>query len=268
MRLSSFDKKSSFSCLSIVLLLNGLFLIWPAYSQNYGDVTVKKNSDGSIETYDRSDSAAPAPKRGSRSGYKRSTQKYNDGVVVRKNADGSIETFDSGAVSPSSHRSPAKYSSRSVSKYSDGVTVRKNPDGSIETFDTGSVASSRSHSTPHRAVGSSTGSSAGSKPPKSTAGSTGVHKFVHKYDKGVTVKKNPDGTIEVTGYTGGAPGPKEKSQSLVKAGSSAKSSASVRTGAVSKVRRRAARSPRGHGNYGDVKVIRNPDGSIETFDAN
>lgn len=264
MRLSSFEQKSSFSCLAIVLLLNGMFLIPPAYSQNYGDVTVKKNSDGSIETYDSSDSAAPAPRRSSRSGYKRSTQKYNDGVVVRKNADGSIETFDTGAVASSSHRSSAKNSSRSLSKYSDGVTVRKNPDGSIETFDTGSVTSSRSHSAaPHRTV-----SSARSKPPKSTAGSTGVHKFVHKYDKGVTVKKNPDGTIEVTGYTGVAPVASEKAQSNVKAGHSAKSSNSAKTGAVSKVRRRTAGRPKGHANYGDVKVIRNPDGSIETFDAN
>lgn len=237
MRLSSFSQASGFSFLVTALFLNGLFLILPACSQNYGDVTVKKNSDGSIETYDSSDSSAPAPRRGSRSGTKRSTQKYNDGVVVRKNADGSIETFDSGVVSSSSQRASAKRSTHSVSKSSDG----KSPV---------SAGSSRS------------------KPPKSGAGSTGVHKFVHKYDKGVTVKKNPDGTIEVTGYTGGTPGPKEKSQSPVKAGSSAKPSASAKTGAASRVKRRTARRPRGHGNYGDVRVIRNPDGSIETYDAN
>ncbi len=85
------------------LLLNGALLAPFALAQEFGDVTVKKNPDGSIETYDSSD--GPAPRGHSRSPYKRATQKYKDGVVVRKNADGSIETFDSGGGSSSPRRS-------------------------------------------------------------------------------------------------------------------------------------------------------------------
>lgn len=247
------------------LLFTGLFLSPYAVAQEFGDVTVKKNPDGSIETYDSSDGSAAAPRGRSRSSYKRSTQKYKDGVVVRKNADGSIETFDSGFTSSPRRTSASHASSHSVSKYSDGAAVKKSAHGSIET-------SGKSHSSP-----------AGSQ-----ASSNGVHKFVHKYSKGVTVKKNPDGTIEVIGFrsdvspAGGSADLKSKEKShssskssasgkagpSSKAGSLAKEHTSAKAGVASRTPRRTARKPRGHGNFGDVRVIRNPDGSIETYDAN
>ncbi len=239
----------------VSLLLNYAFLSLPAFSQQFGDVTVKKNPDGSIETYDSSDSASVAPRRQSRTSNKKSTQKYNDGVVVRKNADGSIETFDSGGGSPSPrHSSGGRSSSGSVSKSGE----QKKPGGAFET-------SGKSSSLPPRSHGSS--------------GS--VHKGVHKFPKGASVKMNPDGTIEVTeplpngDHTGSGkpPAPAKSSTSSkacvsAKTGLLAKAPPSAKTGTASKPKRRAAKRPRGHGNYGDVRVIRNPDGSIETYDAN
>ncbi|MCC7529170.1 MAG: hypothetical protein IT342_11635, partial [Candidatus Melainabacteria bacterium] len=132
---------------------------------------MKKNPDGSIETYDSSHSAPVPPRRQSRS-TKRSTQKCNDGVVVRKNADGSIETFDSGGGNPSARHSS---SGRSSSGFAGKSSQRKNPGVSIE----------------------SSGKSA-SFPPCAHGSSGSVHKGVHKFPKGASVKMNPDGTIEVT----------------------------------------------------------------------
>lgn len=72
-----------------------------------GGVVVRKNADGSIDTFDSSDPGAPGSggSAGSSTGSgkliygvhgqgKPYTRKHNDGVVVRRNADGSIETFD------------------------------------------------------------------------------------------------------------------------------------------------------------------------------
>lgn len=249
MRFSPFVKRSCIPVLAALLLLDGAFLSSPSLAQSYGDVTVRKNPDGSIETFDTSSSSAPAPRRGSSSGHRRGTQKYSDGVVVRKNADGSIETFDSGSGAVPRHSPGRSTSSRAASKYGEGLTAQKKSGNSTPT------------------------------PPKSKASSTSVHKFVHKYSKDVTVKKNPDGTIEVIGFEG-APAPKGKSQSSAKVTSSAKSSSTSKLGATSKsssstkagsaarTKHHSARKPRGHGNFGDVRVIRNPDGSIETYDSN
>ncbi|PZM79261.1 MAG: hypothetical protein DKT66_22545 [Candidatus Melainabacteria bacterium] len=253
MRFSPSVTKSSFPVLAAVLLLNGAFLMIPCFAQSYGDVTVRKNPDGSIETFDTSSSSAPTPRRASRSGYKRGAQKYSDGVVVRKNADGSIETFDSGDGAAPRHYSDRHSSSRTVSKYS------------TMAHSTGAKSTS-AHST--NAI-----------PPKSKASSAGVHKFVHKYSKDVTVKKNSDGTIEVIGFEGPAAS-KGKSQSSAKVNSSAKASNAVKSSSTSKLssstqvgraattKHHSARRPRVHGNFGDVRVIRNPDGSIETYDSN
>lgn len=261
MRFSPFVKKSCIPVFAALLLLDGAFWVVPSFAQSYGDVTVRKNPDGSIETFDSSSSSAPAPRRGSSSGHRRGTQKYSDGVVVRKNADGSIETFDSGSGAAPRHstgRSSSSFSSsssRAASKNGDGVAVPKKSGSSI------------------------------SKPPKSKASSTSVHKFVHKYSKDVTVKKNPDGTIEVIGFEGapaskGKPpssakvtssvksSPSAKSNSTSKAGSPSKSSTSTKAGSAARTKRHSARRPRGHGNFSDVRVIRNPDGSIETYDSN
>ncbi|MCC7530397.1 MAG: hypothetical protein IT342_17870 [Candidatus Melainabacteria bacterium] len=92
---------------------------------------------------------------------------------------------------------------------------------------------------------------------------------------------NPDGTIEVTepisdgGKTGSGKPPASAKSSIsqkvglsARPGSSARATPSAKAGTASKPKRRAAHRPKGHGNFGDVRVIRNPDGSIETYDAN
>lgn len=237
-------------------LLNGTFLLLPVFGQDFGDVEVIKHPDGSIETVDKAAArSAPAsvPSGHSRSTYKRGTHKYSDGVVVRKNADGSIETFDSGGGNPSPrHSSSGRSSSHFVSKSS----VKKNSSGS-----------------------SATSGKSPSSPPRSPASSGTIHKGVHKFPKGASVRVMPDGTIEVTeaasvsGNAGsGKPSSSAKSTASSKAGSkaglSAKSPVSARVSTASRQRRRAAHRPRGHANFGDVRVIRNADGSIETYDAN
>ncbi|MCC7532158.1 MAG: hypothetical protein IT342_26885 [Candidatus Melainabacteria bacterium] len=92
---------------------------------------------------------------------------------------------------------------------------------------------------------------------------------------------NPDGTIEVTepisggGNTVSGTPPAAAKSSIsqkagrsAKAGSSAGATPSAKARTASKPERRAAKRAKGHGNFGDVRVIRNPDGSIETYDAN
>lgn len=197
---------------AVGILISVTAVLLPCEAQNYGDVTVRKNPDGSIETFDSSESM-PAPSR-RRSGYKKSTHRYNDGVVVRKNADGSIETFDSSDSVPLRSRGGSAKHSKSVHKYSDGVTVKRNPDGTIETFDSAPVGRSA------RA--------------KSFTSSKPISKS--------------------------KPGTSSSKQNALSKDSSSKSGVSAR-----KTVRRTARK---RANYGDVRVIRNPDGSIETYDAN
>lgn len=116
----------------------------PAHAQGYADgVTVRRNADGSIETYDSENlPAAPAPPRKAA----RPGTRTIDGVRVRRNADGSIETFDAGSpgpAKPAGKRRPAASKPRSrpparagaQARSAGGVTVRRNADGSIETFD-------------------------------------------------------------------------------------------------------------------------------------
>lgn len=177
-------------------------------------VIIKKNADGSIETYDSSEdpatplssggsSGGPATHGGGRRTSKRSGTSLRNigGVHVRKNSDGSIETSDTvdsvestGVGSASSSSS----SNKTYNKNMGGVTVRKNSDGSIETFDAPASSSSTRAHNKTTGVKSATGKSAGSKTRtkarsavsrRSTRRSTGSSGGVH-------VQKNPDGSIE------------------------------------------------------------------------
>lgn len=161
-------------------------------------VVIKKNADGSIETYDSSDGpvttipsgTSGASSSGSHSGP--STRNI-DGVKVKKNSDGSIETSDT-VDSYESNAAPASSrSSKSYTKSMGGVTVKKNADGSIETFDSGSAqrairstgsskVSTRKASTSKTGAGRKSGSPAKRRP---SGGGGGVH-----------VRKNADGSIE------------------------------------------------------------------------
>ncbi len=115
------------TCVSRRLLFTGVFfgalIAWAPLSNcmaqdssvsDDGGVVVRKNADGSIDTFDVADpaapgnsssssSSAPAATTGAAAGKpiygvhgagKPYTRKHGDGVVVRRNADGSIETFD------------------------------------------------------------------------------------------------------------------------------------------------------------------------------
>ncbi len=174
-------------------------------------VVIKKNADGSIETYDTSDgpvystSGTGSSSRGSSTKHTPSTRNIG-GVHVKKNADGSIETSDtvdsvdtvdtgSGGSAPGC--APANSgSAKPYTKNMGGVTVRKNSDGSIETFDGGGsaprstrsgsgVKSSGKKAVVRQAVGRR--STARRRQPSGGGGGGGG---------GVHVKKNADGSIE------------------------------------------------------------------------
>lgn len=95
------------------LLIASFIFVPNAYAEdsNQGDVVVRKNSDGSITTYDSNDPAvnnSPAPAStgdreiiwGVHGKNKPYTRKHSDGVTVRRNADGSIETFTPAETHP------------------------------------------------------------------------------------------------------------------------------------------------------------------------
>jgi len=100
------------------------------------------------------------------------------------------------------------------------------------------------------------------------------------YQKTVLLRTEGSAQTEMLGFKINYSKSKQKSHSSSKssasgqAGFSAKAGLSAKAHTVPKARvasktpRRSTRKPRGHGNFGDVRVIRNPDGSIETYDAN
>lgn len=76
-------------------------------TSNDGGVVVRKNADGSVDTFDATDPAASGSgatpqsqggggeiRYGVHGEGKPYTKKHGDGVVVRRNADGTIETYD------------------------------------------------------------------------------------------------------------------------------------------------------------------------------
>ncbi|HEY9785197.1 MAG TPA: hypothetical protein V6D17_07330 [Candidatus Obscuribacterales bacterium] len=151
-----------------------------AGTQHYpGGVVVRKNADGSIETYDAD---APAASRSTRQS---GITKHPGGVVVKKNADGSIETYDSEDVPSigSSHRSArSKGGGASVRHYSD-LVVKRNPDGTVETYEVVAPA------------GSARRTAAKAKP-KPRRASASPRRTLTRSSGGVYVRRNPDGTVE------------------------------------------------------------------------
>ena len=116
---------------------------------NDGGVVVRKNADGSVDTFDETDpavnggNAAPQSQGGGEVRYgvhgagKPYTKKQGDGVVVRRNADGSIETYDtsetteyfplagSGTTKPAPKRRAVKRKKRSSTKVTSKTAVKK-----------------------------------------------------------------------------------------------------------------------------------------------
>lgn len=170
-------------------------------------VVIKKNADGSIETFDSSDgpvTTIPAGTSGASGGgsHSGSSTRNIGGVKVKKNADGSIETSDTvdsyeSSASPdggsSGSTSTSSRSSKSYTKSVGGVTVKKNADGSIETFDSASAPRATRTSgsakviTTRKSSTSKTGArrTSGSPAKRSPSSGGGVH-----------VRKNADGSIE------------------------------------------------------------------------
>lgn len=154
-----FMRKSKYILVSVSLLA-AVFLLGAvppeAYCQdssesNDGGVVVRKNADGSVDTFDETDpavnggNAAPQSQGGGggeiRYGVhgagKPYTKKQGDGVVVRRNADGSIETYDtsetteyfplagSGTTKPAPKRRAVKRKKRSSTKVTSKAAAKK-----------------------------------------------------------------------------------------------------------------------------------------------
>lgn len=120
-----------------------------AGSTRYSDgVMVRKNPDGSIETYDVSDAPVrTSGARGKTAAPRAGLTRYSD-VTVKRNPDGTVETYDAVAAPSvlkkaaprvqsgkrSAPKARAKNAPKARGSYG-GVRVKRYPDGTIETFD-------------------------------------------------------------------------------------------------------------------------------------
>lgn len=175
-------------------------------------VIIKKNADGSIETYDTSDGPVYSTSGTGSSARGGSTKKHSSstrnigGVHVKKNADGSIETSDtvdsvdtidtgSGASAPGC--APANSgSAKPYTKNMGGVTVRKNSDGSIETFDSGGSAPRSTRATRSGSGVKSSGKKAAVRQAVGRRSAARRRQPSGGGGGGVHVQKNADGSIE------------------------------------------------------------------------
>lgn len=109
----------------ILALLALLAVLSPAaYGEQDGDVTIKRNPDGTIETYDSQD--APTSSGGGQSQSIRPvhsyTKKTSDGIHFKRNPDGSIETWEDDEPMPHSSGGGSKAKKKSSAKK---TTVQK-----------------------------------------------------------------------------------------------------------------------------------------------
>ncbi|MGD9683825.1 MAG: hypothetical protein AB7W16_21880 [Candidatus Obscuribacterales bacterium] len=141
----------------------------PAQTETESDgVVIKRNPDGSIETYDApGGGGAPAGSSRRSAPAKSYVKKHGDGVVVKRNPDGSIETYDTsdsyytrgasgtsktsrkpgarkraaGKASHTGTKTGKKTGTKARAKAgakrhrSGDVVIKRNADGSIETWD-------------------------------------------------------------------------------------------------------------------------------------
>ncbi|MCW5824642.1 MAG: hypothetical protein KIT34_17725 [Cyanobacteria bacterium TGS_CYA1] len=105
----------------ILALLVLLAVLSPAaYGEQDGDVTIKRNPDGTIETYDSQDgpaSSGEGQSRGPRPVHSY-TKKTSDGIHFKRNPDGSIETWEDDEPMPRAHSGAgtSKAKKKSVAK--------------------------------------------------------------------------------------------------------------------------------------------------------
>lgn len=145
----------------------------------YSDgVVVKRNADGTIETYEARPTLArsayrslvkpkPVPPYSSLRRKRTSITprtKYSDGVTIKRIPDGTVETFESGSLS-TIH--PSDYTT--VPSNCDDVTVKRNPDGSYESYESAETTLPQNKR---------------------------LRNSVYKTSDGITVKRNADGTVE------------------------------------------------------------------------
>jgi len=106
--------------LKILALLALLVVFCPSVlAEQDGDVTIKRNPDGTIETYDTQD--APISSGEGRSQPKpvhSYTKKTSDGIHFKRNPDGSIETWEDDEPMPRAHSGggASKAKKKSVAK--------------------------------------------------------------------------------------------------------------------------------------------------------
>lgn len=175
---------------ALVSLLNASTLCAEAKPKagTYRDngVIIKKNADGSIETFDTSDgpvTTIPAGASGSSSGsHSGSSTRNIGGVKVRKNSDGSIETsdtvdsYDTPAVD-GGNAGPLPTSTRTSRPHA----IRTNGSAKATTSKTSATSKSTSKTSSNRKANSTRASSTAGRKPSGG----GVH-----------VQKNADGSIE------------------------------------------------------------------------
>jgi len=121
-----------------------------------------------------------------------------------------------------------------VTQYADGVTVQKNSDGTIEVSDTGGDGADFAPSSP-----------APVRKNAARRSSSRVRSGITRYSDGVLVRRNSDGSVEVT--------------DTHSAGSHAFNSKTKH--------RRSGKRMRTVSRYNGVNIRRNSDGSIEVWDA-
>ncbi|MBI1269365.1 hypothetical protein GC174_02930 [bacterium] len=119
-------------------------------TSNDGGVVVRKNADGSVDTFDATDPAASGSgatpqsqggggeiRYGVHGEGKPYTKKHGDGVVVRRNADGTIETYDTsetteyfplagaGSTKPAKKKRPVKRKRSSTTRTTSKTAAKK-----------------------------------------------------------------------------------------------------------------------------------------------
>ncbi len=92
----------------------------PVWAERDGDVEIKRNPDGTIETFEAGqgggDSGSPAGMSGGYKPVHSYTKKTSDGIHFKRNPDGSIETWEDDEPMPRSHSGGGGGGSKSKKK--------------------------------------------------------------------------------------------------------------------------------------------------------
>ncbi len=100
-----------------------------ALAEQDGDVTIKRNPDGTIETFDAQDSSSSSGGEGGGGGGGRKpvhsyTKKTSDGIHFKRNPDGSIETWEDEEPMPRASGGGSKSKKKTLSKTTGKTAVK------------------------------------------------------------------------------------------------------------------------------------------------